>query len=267
MGGINCNQQAVDLGGEANLCTKLPDLGFNDFYRRFVAPLFIAAEQLGWYSNEKQSVRPGRVNETTVQSQGSDGWWWGYHCPIVALPCSLSCIAVAPCCSLRIQTMEPFPAIHKRDLEDIKLQAAATQRPSLLQWGKPQPFVVSWLCRFSLILYDSFNLWYRCGKYASREQFHGRCLNGVIYIVAFPLKLDWGLGNTLQSAEQTEGSKWAQPWLDPNQQSWSKSLRHKTVEQYIHHMVRSNAAVCTLPIHLLFEGIDFSGVIIQSDWL
>lgn len=74
MRGINCNQQAVDLGGEANLCTKLPDLGLNDFYRRFVAPLFIAAEQLGWYSNEKQSVRPGRVNETTVQSQGSDGW-------------------------------------------------------------------------------------------------------------------------------------------------------------------------------------------------
>lgn len=99
-----------------------------------------------------------RVNETMVQPQGSDGWWWGYDWFIAVLPCSLSCIAVSPCCSLRIQIMVPLPAVHKRDLEDIKLQAAATQRPLLLQWGNPQFFVGSCLCRFSLFLSDSWKI-------------------------------------------------------------------------------------------------------------
>lgn len=61
MGEINCNQQAADLDGEANLCTKLRDLCFNDFYWCFVVLLFIIVKYFGWCSNEKQSMKSGRL--------------------------------------------------------------------------------------------------------------------------------------------------------------------------------------------------------------
>lgn len=61
MGEINCNQQSVDLDGEANLGTKWWDLCFNDFYWCFVVPLFIIVKYFGWCSNEKQSVKPARL--------------------------------------------------------------------------------------------------------------------------------------------------------------------------------------------------------------
>lgn len=61
MGEINCNQQPVDLDGEANLCTKWWDLCFNDFYWCVVVLLFIIVKYFGWCSNEKQSMKPGRL--------------------------------------------------------------------------------------------------------------------------------------------------------------------------------------------------------------
>lgn len=61
MGEINCNQQSVDLDGEANLCTKLRDLRFNDFYWCFVVLLFIIVKYLGWCRNEKQSMKAARL--------------------------------------------------------------------------------------------------------------------------------------------------------------------------------------------------------------
>lgn len=61
MGEINCNQQSADLDGEANLCTKLRDLCFNDFYWCFVVLLFIIIKYFGRCSNEKQSMKSARL--------------------------------------------------------------------------------------------------------------------------------------------------------------------------------------------------------------
>lgn len=61
MGEINCNQQAADLDGEANLCTKLRDVCFNDFYWCFVVLLFIIVKYFGWCGNAKQSMKSARL--------------------------------------------------------------------------------------------------------------------------------------------------------------------------------------------------------------
>lgn len=60
-GEINCNQQSADLDGEANLCAKLQDLCFNDFYWCFVVLLFIIVKYFGRCSNEEPSVKSARL--------------------------------------------------------------------------------------------------------------------------------------------------------------------------------------------------------------
>lgn len=46
---------------KANLCTKLRDLCFNDFYWCFVVLLFITVKYFGRCSNEKQSMKSARL--------------------------------------------------------------------------------------------------------------------------------------------------------------------------------------------------------------